>query len=61
MVVIGDSWDEQIIFEIPSLLKKYEDLFLQNFVEVKGIKADLGEMKIVLNLDIKLIKHHPYR
>jgi CTP:phosphocholine cytidylyltransferase-like protein len=45
---IGDYWDEQTMTEIQALLHEYEDLFLKNFSELKGIKGNLGEMKIEL-------------
>jgi hypothetical protein len=42
------------------MLREYEDLFLINFLEMKGIKGDLGEMRIELKPDVKLVKHRPY-
>jgi len=30
-------------------------------MELKWIKGDLGEMKIILKLDAKLVKHRSYR
>jgi hypothetical protein len=35
--------------------------FLQNFSELKGIKGDLGEMRIELNPESRPVKHRPYR
>jgi hypothetical protein len=46
--------------EIQALLWEYEDLFPTKFSELKGIKGDLGEMKIELNPDSRPIKHRPY-
>jgi hypothetical protein len=41
-------------------LWEYEDLFPTNFSKLKGIKGDLWDMRIELNLDSKPIKHRPY-
>jgi len=43
------------------LLKEYVDLFPQNFTEIKGIKGELGEMRIELKPDAKPIKRRSYR
>jgi hypothetical protein len=61
MASIGDYWDEQTMTEIQALLWEYEDLFPKIFSEIKGIKGDLGEMKIELKHDAKPVKHRPYR
>jgi hypothetical protein len=58
---IGDYWDEQTMTEIQALLREYEDLFPTSFSELKGIKGDLGEMRIELKPDVKPVKHRPYR
>jgi hypothetical protein len=47
---IGDYWDEKTMTEIQALLREYADLFPMNFSKLKGIKGDLGEMKIELNI-----------
>lgn len=54
-------WDEQTMSKIKALLKEYKDVFPQIFIEVKGIKGQLGEMKIELWLYAKLVKHQLYR
>jgi hypothetical protein len=46
--------------KIQALLQEYEDLFPTIFSELKGIKGDLGEMKIELNPDSRPFKHRPY-
>jgi hypothetical protein len=51
MDFVGDYWDEQIMSGIEALLKEYEDLFLRSFTEIKGIKGNLGEVKIELKSD----------
>ena len=42
------------------LLLEYQDLFPTNFLEIKGIVGDLGEMKIPMKLDAKPFKQQPY-
>lgn len=54
---IGDYWDDQTTQEIFDLLKEYEDLFRYSISELKEIEGKLGEMKITLKLDAKLIKN----
>jgi len=49
---VGDYWDEQTTKEIFDLLQEYQDLFLSSIVELKGIKGNLGEMKIVLKIGV---------
>jgi hypothetical protein len=61
MESIGDYWDEQTVTDIQDLLWEYECLFPKIFSELKGIKGDLGETKIEINPDSKLVKHRPYR
>eukprot|EP00253_Pinus_taeda_P029882 PITA_29882 len=58
---IGDYYDDQTTREIFDMLKEYEDLFPCSFSELKGIKGDLGEMKIALRPNVKLVKHQSYR
>ena len=43
------------------LLHEFQDLFPTKFSEMKGILGDLGEMKIPLKLDVKLVRQRPYR
>jgi hypothetical protein len=47
--------------EVHSLLREYVDLFLKMFLELKGIKGAMGEMKIVLKPYSRSVKHRPYR
>jgi hypothetical protein len=61
MANIGDYWDEQTMEIIIELLCKYNDMFLTKFTEIKGIAGDLGEMKITLRAEARLIKQRPYR
>jgi hypothetical protein len=57
---IGDYWDEQTMIEIQDLLWKYENMFSTNLSKLKGIKRDLGEMRIELKPKSRLVKHRPY-
>ena len=34
---IGDYWDEETVAKITDLLHEFQDLFLTNFREIKGI------------------------
>jgi hypothetical protein len=60
MASIVDYWDEQTMTEIQALLREYEDMFPKRFSKLKGIKGDLGEMRIDLKIDVNSIKHRPY-
>ena len=53
---IGDYWDEETVAKIMDLPHEFQDLFPTNFSEMKGIVGDMGEMKIPLKPDIKLVK-----
>ena len=52
--------DEAIMVKIIYLFHEFQDFFPTKFAEMKGILGDLGEMKISLNLDAKLVKEHSY-
>jgi DNA integrity scanning protein DisA with diadenylate cyclase activity len=56
---IEDYWDEQTMNDISSLLLEYKDLFPKTFLETKGIKGTMGEMKIELKFD-STMNHRPY-
>jgi hypothetical protein len=57
---IGDYWDEKTMNEVHNLLWENEDLFLKMFLELKGIKGTMGEMKIELKPGSIPLKHRPY-
>lgn len=57
---IGDYWDEHTTKELFDLLQEYQELFLASVAKLKGIKDNLGEMKIVLKPGIRTMKHRPY-
>ena len=47
--------------KITDLLHEFQDFFLTWFSEMKGILGDLGDMKIMLKLDAKLVRQRTYR
>jgi hypothetical protein len=60
IVVVGDYWDEKNFQEIHSLLREYEDLFPKTFLEIKGIKGAMGEIKIELKTGSKPVRNRTY-
>jgi hypothetical protein len=58
--MVGDYWDEKTSQEIHSMLREYEDLFPKTFLEIKGIKGAMGEMKIELKPGSNPVRHIPY-
>jgi hypothetical protein len=58
---VGDYWDEATIDKITELLHEYQDLFPIKFIDMKGIKGPMGEMKIPSKLDARPVKKIPYR
>jgi hypothetical protein len=58
---VGDYWDAATIDKIIELLHEYQDLFPTNFIDMKGIKGPMGEMRIHLKLDAILVKQISYR
>jgi hypothetical protein len=61
MASIGDYWDDKTMNEVHTLLREYDDLFPKTFLELKGIKGAMGEMKIELKPNSRPVKHRPYR
>ena len=57
---IGDYWDEETMEKITNLVHEFQDIFLTQFSEMKGILGDLGEMKIPLKQDAKNVRQRPY-
>ena len=60
-VNIGDYQNDEIVGTIKNLLHEFQDIFPTKFSEMKGIIGDLGEMKIPLKPDAKLVKQRPYK
>jgi len=53
---IVDYWDEETMGKITDLLHEYKDLFPTKFTKMKGIARELGEMRIPLKVDAKLVR-----
>jgi hypothetical protein len=60
MEIIGDYWDDQTLERIKKLMRKYNDLFPTTFTEMKDIEGDLGEVKIPLKPNARLVRQTPY-
>jgi hypothetical protein len=58
---IGNYWDDATIDKITKLLHEYQYLFPTKFIDMKGIKGPMGEMKIPLKPYARPIKKRPYR
>jgi hypothetical protein len=61
LVNVGDCWDTTTIDKIIELLREYQDLFPTKFIDMKGIKGPMGEMRIPLKPDARPFKHIPYK
>ena len=53
---VGDYRDEDTMAKIMDLLHEFQNLFPTKLYEMKGTWGDLGEMKILLNPDAKLVR-----
>jgi len=60
-VQIRDYWSDDTVEKIAYLLHEYQDRSPTTFSKMKGIVGELGEMKILLKLDAKLVIQRPYR
>jgi hypothetical protein len=58
---VGDYWDVATIDKITELLHEYQDLFPTKFIDMKGIKCPMGEIRIPLKPGAKPVKQRPYR
>jgi hypothetical protein len=58
---VGDYWNVATIDKITELLHEYHDLFPTKFTDMKGIRGPMGEMRIALKPDARLVKQRPYR
>jgi hypothetical protein len=58
---VRDYWDAATIDKITELLHEYKNLFPNKFIDMKGIKGPMGEMRIPLKPDVKPVKQIPYR
>eukprot|EP00253_Pinus_taeda_P025695 PITA_25695 len=53
--------DDATVEKVIELLREYRYLFPTNIMELKGIRGELGMMKITLKPDVKPVKQQPYR
>jgi hypothetical protein len=53
---VGYYWDAATIDKITELLHEYQDLFPTKFIDMKGIKGPMGEMRIPLKPDARPVK-----
>jgi hypothetical protein len=60
-VNVGNYWDVATIDKIIELLHEYQDLFPTKFTKMKGTKGPMGEMRIPLKPNARLLKQRPYR
>ena len=61
MTKIGDYWSEEQTTEIVYLLKEFQDVFTWDYKDLKGLVAEMGEMKIDTKLDAWPVKKRPYK
>ena len=61
MEMVGDYWDEETVSQVVNLFKEYQDIFLSIFSKMKEIVGKLGDMRIQMCLDVKLIKKRSYK
>ena len=61
MARIGDYWSEEQTIEIVDLLREFQDVFAQDYKDLKGLVAEMGEMKIDIKPDAQPIKKKPYK
>ena len=61
MARIGDYWSEEKTTEIVNLLKEFQDVFAQDYKDIKGLFHEMGEMKIDIKPDFRHVKKRPYK
>ena len=61
MARMGDYWNEEKTTEIVNLLKEFQDFFAQDYKDLKGLVQEMGEMRIEIKPDARLIKKRPYK
>ena len=47
--------------EIVNLLKEFQDVFEQDYKDLKGLVQEMGEMKIDIKPDARPVKKQPYK
>ena len=58
---IGDYWNEEKKTKIINLLKEFQDVFAWDYKDLKGLVREMGEMKIDIKHDARLVKKRPYK
>ena len=61
MAKIGDYWSEEQTTDIVDLLKEFQDVFSQEYKDLKWLVKEMGEMKIDIKTESKPIKKIPYK
>ena len=61
MARIGDYWSEEKTTEIVNLLMEFKYVFAWDYKYLKGLVAEMGEMKIDIKPDAQPIKKIPYK
>ena len=61
MAKIVDYQSEEQTIEIVNLLKEFQDVFARDYKDLKGLVHEMGEMKIDIKPDARLVKKRPYK
>ena len=61
MARIGDYWSEEQTTEIIKLVKEFQDVFAQDYKDLKGLVKEMGEMMIDIKPEARPIKKRPYK
>ena len=61
MAKIGDYWSDEQTTEIVNLLKEFQDVFSWDYIDLKGLVYEMGEMKIDTKPDVRPMKKRPYK
>ena len=61
MARIGDYWNDEKTTKIVNLLEEFQDVFSQDYKDLKGLVQEMGEMKIDIKLDARQIKKRSYK
>ena len=58
---IIDYWSEEQVTEFTGLLKEFHDDFARDYKDLKGLIHGMGEIKIDLLPDAKMVRKRPYK
>ena len=61
MAKIGDYWSEEKTTKIVNLLKEFQDVFVRDYKDLKGLVHRMGEIKIDTKPDVRPVKKRPYK